>query len=221
MITLHGFPFSNYYNVVKHVLMFKGLPFEEQMEWGGNEAYLAISPVGKIPALTTADGGHLSESVVCCDYLEEAYPEHPLYPVDPYQRARVRQVMKVSELYIELACRRLLKYVFSNTEAPAVVQEEVNEVLQRGIDAMNRICSFSPYVLGSEQTMADIFLRYVMVVAGMASSSILKRDIAAEMPGMADWLAMMAETDIARKIDADQEANGPAFFQMLAERFNN
>ena len=28
MITLHGFAFSNYYNIVKHVLMHKQLPFE-------------------------------------------------------------------------------------------------------------------------------------------------------------------------------------------------
>ena len=35
----------------------------------------------------------------------------------------------------------------------------------------------------------------------------------------AEWEAMMADSDISRKIDADQEANGPAFFNHLKERF--
>ena len=91
MITLHGFSYSNYYNIVKHVLMHKGIPFEEDLQYGGEEAYLAISPLGKIPAITTEQGGHLSESSVCCDFLEETYPEQPLYPTDVFGRARVRQ----------------------------------------------------------------------------------------------------------------------------------
>ena len=219
MITLHGFAFSNYYNIVKHVLMHKQLPFEEDLNFGGTEEYLKISPVGKIPSMTTEDGRHLSETTACCDYLEEAYPDHALYPADAFDRARVRQVMKISELYLELPCRRLLRYVFSNTEAPEAVQEEVNEVLQRGIDAMNALCVFDPYVLGSELTMADIYLRYVLKVATLGASGKLGRDIIGEMDGLEAWDTMMGESEIARKIDADQEANGPAFFNMLQERF--
>ena len=30
------------------------------------------------------------ESVICGEYLDEQYPEKPLLPRDPYQRARVR-----------------------------------------------------------------------------------------------------------------------------------
>ena len=221
MITLHGFAFSNYYNIVKHVLLHKGLEFEEDLNFGGTADYLKISPVGKIPSMTTADGGHLSESSVCCDYLEDAYPEPALYPADALGRAQVRQVMKVSELYLELSCRRLLRYVFTNTDAPDVVKNEVNEVLQRGIDAMNALCRFEPYVLGSEITMADIYLRYVLKVAGMAASGKLGRDLMSEIHGMAEWEAMMADSDIARKIDADQEANGPAFFKMLQEHLGD
>jgi glutathione S-transferase len=73
MIKLHGFAYSNYYNIVKHVLLHKGIPFTEDLQFGGTEDYLALSPVGKIPSMTTDDGGNLSESSVCCDYLEEAF----------------------------------------------------------------------------------------------------------------------------------------------------
>lgn len=218
MITLHGFAFSNYYNIVKHTLMHKGIPFEEDLQFGGTDAYLGISPVGKIPSMTTEQGGHLSEASVCCDYLEEAYPERsPLYPSDPFARAQVRQVMRIAELYLELPSRRLLRYAFTNTEAPEDIKQEVREVTRRGIDAMNRLCSFAPWVLGGEMSMADIYLRYVLKVVAMGSAR-LDWDIAADIDGLPAWDAMMAESDIAKKIDADQEANGPAFFNMLKER---
>ncbi len=219
MITLHGFSYSNYYNIVKHVLLHKGLAFEEDLQFGNSEDYLAISPLGKVPAITTEDGEHLSESSVCCDYLEEAYPDaNPLYPDDVIGRAKVRQVMKVSELYLELPARRLIPFAVTNSEVPEALATEVTEVLERGIKAMNLLSAFKPYVLGAEITLADIYLRYVLSVVDLASGK-LKRDFADEIGGLKDWRAMMADTDIARRVDADQEANGPAFFAYLNERY--
>jgi len=220
MITLHGFSYSNYYNVVKHVLMHKAIPFQEDLTFGGTDAWLAISPLGKVPAITTEQGGHLSETSVICDYLEETYPDYPLYPADSFARARVRQLMKVSELYLELPCRRLIGYVFSNKEAPAELQAEVRQVVERGIGAMTRLCEFNPYLAGGDLTMADIYVRYVLSVVGMAGSTKLAWNIAAEIPGLAEWSAMMAESDIARKVDADRDANAPEFFNMIKKRFS-
>ena len=220
MIKLHGFAFSNYYNIVKHVLMHKDIPFEEDLQFGGTDAYLEISPVGKIPSMTTEQGSHLSESSVCCDYLEDAYPEQaPLYPADPDGRGKVRQVMKVSELYLELPSRRLIPFAFQNTDAPEELKQEVRATLERGIEAMNRLCVFEPYVLGGEMTMADIYLHYVLKVVNLAGSAKLEWDIVAQIDGLAEWDAMMGESEISKKIDADQEANAPEFFGHLKERF--
>ena len=33
MLTLQGFPFSNYHNIVKHTLMYKGIPFEASIAY--------------------------------------------------------------------------------------------------------------------------------------------------------------------------------------------
>jgi glutathione S-transferase len=219
MITLHGFAYSNYYNIIKHVLLHKGLPFEEDLQFGNAEDYLAISPLGKVPAITTAGGGHLSESSVCCDYLEETYPDAaPLYPSDTYARAQVRQVMKISELYLELAARRLIPFSITKSAVPETLASEVSGVLERGIKGINQLCSFDPYTLGSKITLADIYLRYVLSVVDIASNK-LSRDFCAEVDGLVDWRAMMTDTDIARRIDADRDANGPAFFAYLKKRF--
>lgn len=52
-------------------------------------AFLMLNPKGLVPVLI--DQGHtLTESRVINEYLEEAYPQVPLMPSDPYARAEVR-----------------------------------------------------------------------------------------------------------------------------------
>lgn len=211
MITLHGFASSNYYNIVKHVLLYKEISFEEHLVYSGGEEWLAISPVGKIPALTTEHGRHLSETAVICDYLEEAYPDKPLYPADAADRARVRQIMKVAELYLELPCRRLIAYAFSNKQPPEAVLADVRHVTQRGIGAMTRLCRFDPCIAGGEFSMADIYVLYVNAVVHGIGSRLLEWDILAEIPGMKGWGRRMRDCDIARRIEADRVANEPEF----------
>ena len=214
MITLHGFSYSNYYNIVKHVLLYKNIPFAEDTQYGGNDEFLALSPAGKIPALTTEGGVKLSESSVCCDYLEETYPEKPLYPADSTTRAQVRQMMRISELYLELPCRRLIPFVFAKKAVPAALDEEVRSVVSRGIGALNRIGSFDPYIAGVKLTMADIYLHYVMSVVALTKAS-LDWDIAAEIQGLKEWQTLMASSDVSKKVDADREANQEEFFATM------
>ena len=221
MITLHGFAASNYYNIVKYVLLYKEIPFQERLVYGGGDEWLAISPVGKIPALTTSDGLHLSETTVICDYLEEVYPERPLYPAEPGPRARVRQIMKVSELYLELSSRRLIAYAFSGKPAPEAALADVRHVTRRGIGAMQRLCQFSPYIAGADFTMADIYVHYANAVVSSIGSRQLDWDILAEIPGMKEWNRDMRDTDIARAIEADRRANEPEFTAYITNYLAN
>jgi glutathione S-transferase len=47
-----------------------------------------LNPSGRVPILD--DGFVLPESAVIMEYLEERYPQPPLLPVDPAERARAR-----------------------------------------------------------------------------------------------------------------------------------
>ncbi|MER1972414.1 MAG: glutathione S-transferase family protein [Psychrobacter alimentarius] len=211
MITLHGFPTSNYYNIVKHALLYKEIPFQEHLIFTDNDKLLAVSPVGKVPAITTDEGVTLSESSVICDFIEEAYPDIPLYPESATERAIVRQIMKIAELYFELPSRRLIPYVFSGTQAPDTLKQEVRQVLARGIPALNQLCQFSPWIAGEALTMADIYMHYVNVVVIGCASTQLDWDVLAEIPGMKEWNKTMSQSDIAQKIEADRVANMPEF----------
>jgi glutathione S-transferase len=215
MITLHGFAASNYYNLVKHLLLYKALPFQENLLYAGSEALLAISPVGKVPVITTSEGFHLSESSVICDFIEETYPETPLYPENAGERAVVRQIMKIAELYFELPSRRLIPYAFSGTEAPESVKAEVRQVLSRGVTALNRLCQFSPWIAGEQFTMADIYVYYVNTIVSAFGSSQLDWDVLAEIPGMKEWNYSMSQSAIAQSIETDRQANMPEFMQKV------
>ena len=215
MMTLHGFAASNYYNLVKHVLLYKQLPFTENLIYGGSEELLAISPAGKVPVITTQEGLYLSESSVICDFIEETYPAIPLYPDNAGERAVVRQIMKMAELYFELPSRRLIPYVFSGTEIPESVKTEVRQVLTRGVTALSRLCQFSPWIAGEQFTMADIYVYYVNTIVSAFGSSQLNWDVLAEIPGMKQWSDAMSQTVIAQQVEADRLANMPDFMQQV------
>ncbi|MEM8499167.1 MAG: glutathione S-transferase family protein [Pseudomonadota bacterium] len=217
MITLHGFAASNFYNAVKHVLMYKQIPFEENEVFGGGEEWHSISPLGKVPAITTQDGHYLSESSVICHYLEEVYPDIPLYPADPVARGQVRQIMKIAELYLEVPTRRLVGYHFSGKPAPDSLKAEVRHVVERGIGGMQRLCHFSPWIAGQQFSMADIYVHYVNAVVGQIGSKELEWDIIGEISGMREWRERMKDSDIAKQVEKEREANVPKFAAYIKE----
>lgn len=101
MLKLHGTPISNFYCIAKQALQEKGIAFETVHVMANQESdYLAKSPMGKIPALETGHG-FLTETNVILEYLDATHPEPALYPQEPFARARVQQLIKVVELYVE------------------------------------------------------------------------------------------------------------------------
>jgi len=53
------------------------------------DAYLKLNPNGVVPTLIH-DDAVITDSGVICEYLEEVFPETPMLPSDPVERARVR-----------------------------------------------------------------------------------------------------------------------------------
>jgi glutathione S-transferase len=74
----------------------KGLAFETvplDLDAGQHQAadYARLSLTQRVPTLEEGEFS-LSESSAIIEYLDEAYPETRVYPLDPQQRARARQV---------------------------------------------------------------------------------------------------------------------------------
>lgn len=216
MLKLHGFSVSNYSNMVKQCLLEKGIEFEQLDARPGQEAeFLAKSPMGKIPCLETSEG-FLTETPVILNYLEEVYPESPMYPTDPFAKAKAEEIILVSALYIELVARRHLGFTHFGRERCEVAYTEVRPQVGKGLQALQKLASFDPYVMGSEFGNADIFLYHSVRLA----RDILKRtydwDIMEEMPELAAHAAAMDERDITKLVIADHEQAMAALMAQLA-----
>jgi ganglioside-induced differentiation-associated protein 1 len=74
--------------------------------------FLALNPKAVVPVLVH-DGAVIVESTVICEYAEETFPENPLYPVTPLERARVRIWTKAVDEELHPACSALT-YVVSH-----------------------------------------------------------------------------------------------------------
>ncbi|MDI1442742.1 glutathione S-transferase family protein [Polyangium sp. 6x1] len=70
--------------------------------------FLAVNPRGKVPVLVH-DGLVIAESNAIVEYLEERFPESPLWPRDVATRAKARQLAAEADGYIAPVQRRLFQ----------------------------------------------------------------------------------------------------------------
>lgn len=205
MLKLHGFAISNYYNAVKHAMLYKGLEFEEvYVQPNQSPEMLEKSPMGKVPVLET-EHGTLTEANIIMEYLDEVYPEKPLYPSDPFAKAKVKQLLKTVELYIEGPAHELVPALMG-MELPDYKKVNANTVLNRGLPALQRLAVFGPYICGKELSAADIFVYHAIKLSKTLSKVVLKRSIVDEVEGLAAFMRLIDETDIAKKVIADNKA---------------
>lgn len=211
-ITLCGFAVSNYYNKVKLSLLEKGVPFAEAMvATSQKEEMLAESPMGKVPFLRTPQGP-ITESQVITEYIEEAFPESPLYPRDLYQRARCRELIEHIELYLELPARRLYAEAFFGGKVSDETKAEAARELEKGLKSFARMVSFSPFIGGDAFTHADCAAWVHLPLVSQATKKIYGRDFLDEfLPTAKPYLKLISERPHAQKVNADRKAGMEAF----------
>ena len=206
---LHGIPFSNYYNMAKHAVLFKGIACEFVTTRPSQEPdYLAKSPMGKIPLLET-EQGCITETDVILDYLDEVFPTPRLFPQDAFARAKVRQLMKVQELYIETPAHNLIGLVFGRDLAQHVKDASQAEA-RKGLAALARLVQFGPWIAGGEFTAADIVVFHSFVLSNRLTKLSYGWDMLPEVPGLVAWFERVGALDITQRIMADNQAAADA-----------
>lgn len=204
MLTLCGFSASNYYNKVKLALLEKGLPFTEELAWIG-ETDRSASPLGKVPYLRTPQGP-LSESAVIADYIEAAHPQPALIPADPYQAAKVRELITFLELHLELVARNLYPQAFFGGTVSESARDKVGAQLQKNIAGFAQLAKFSPCVAGDSFTLADCAAIVHLPLVSAATKIVYGRDFLADLP-VREYLARMGERPHVQRVNADRKAS--------------
>jgi glutathione S-transferase len=209
MLVLHGSPISNYYNKVKLALLEKGVPFEEAYAatHSSDEAVLSASPLGKIPFITTPDGG-LCESQPILEWLETQWPLPPLLPADAFAAAKVRELTTFIDWHLEIVARQLYGPAFFGgaplSEANSV---RIKRQLVENIAAFKRIAKFAPFVAGDQFTQADCAAFNHLPLVAMASKAVYGEDLL--QAGGIDhrgYCKRIAERPTAQKVVADRKS---------------
>ena len=210
VLKLCGFHISNYFNKARIAMLEKGVDFEldPSCRPSQEEAFLARSPMGKVPFVEMDGGAQLSESQVICEYLEDAYPQKPLYPRDALERARVRELITIMELHMELVARRLYGQVFFgrpplSDEAKRAVEKE----LARGVRAFRMRAKFDPYVAGAELTLADCAAFVHLPLVSLATKLAYGRDFLEESPEVKPYIRTLGERPAFKRVNDDRKAS--------------
>ncbi|MDP1612871.1 MAG: glutathione S-transferase [Sulfuritalea sp.] len=211
-ITLCGFSVSNYYNKVKLSLLEKNIPFAEAVVFTSQkEEMLAESPMGKVPFLRTPRGV-LSESQVLTEFIEDSWPEPPLYPRDAFERAKCRELIEHLELHIELPARRLYAEAFFGGSVSEETKKEVASLLEKGLKSLARLARFAPFIGGDSFTHADCAAWVHLPLVSQATRKIYQRDFIDEfLPQAKAYIKLIGERPHAQKVNEDRKAGMEAF----------
>ena len=204
MLKLHGMSRSNYYNLARACLIYKGIPFEEVKAVPSQEEdYLSKSPMGKVPCLET-EQGFISETLAIAEYLDALQPERPLLPTEPYARGKALELLRHVELDIELTARRCLPAAFFGAEASEELKATTKKDLVRGVRAISRLYVCEPYATGSEFNLADLYTYFSFGLAGAIVQKIYGEDLLAELPQVRALMERLADEPSIRELEAAQ-----------------
>jgi len=152
---------------VRLALHFKALPFEyiavhlakgEQHQ----SAHLERNPLHTVPLLEVEEGGHtihIPQSVAIVEYLEERYPEKPLFPKDLSARAAMRALVEQINSGIQpFHNLSTLKYVKDTLHSDE--KQFAGNFLHAGLDQLEALArrTAGTFMVGDQFTWADACL---------------------------------------------------------------
>jgi RNA polymerase-associated protein len=186
MLTLYDAPRCPYCARARIALAEKGLEYEVlEVDLNDRPAWIyEKNSTGRVPVIEE-DAWVLPESSVILEYLDERYPEPPLLPADPADRARARVWIFRHDDFTKPY------YALRRGEDGAA--ERFDEQLAKLDDALSR----QPWLTGAEYGLADIaYVPWVLRARDMLGVSL------DSFPALRGWLERLEERPaIAREVE--------------------
>ena len=165
-----------------------------------SESYLAINPLGTVPALVLDDGSCLTEVIGACLYLEGFYPERPLMGAPGQEQAQVVSWDHLLFMGVFQPVAEIFRNGNPNFAGRALPGnpdlEQIPELVERGRlrlaegwRMVDRQLAEHDFLAGSRFTLADIDL---MIVAEFATWAA-KFPVPEECSHIQDWLPRAQE----------------------------
>jgi glutathione S-transferase len=137
----------------------------EQIDLGSmqhkSQAYAAINPLMRVPALVLDDGTVITESIAICRYFESLHPAPPMFGESGLEQAMVEMWTRRVELHLFFPVMQAFRHLH-----PAMKAMEVPQVAEWGEANKARVADFlpildrqlqgRPFVAGARYSVADI-----------------------------------------------------------------
>ena len=205
---LHGLPLSPFVRKTRVALELKGFEYESVDVFPGTRTpeYLAISPLGKIPAFEDGDVV-LCDSNVIIEYLEDQYPEIPVRPTHIADRARSRWLEEwgdsqpfspfAGDIFMEQMTKPF------QTKEPAdmsVVENSIENLVPPLLDYSESQLPEEGFIFG-EMGVADIAMTTAMINASYAGYEV----DASRWPKVAAHLELVMDHPVVVKCMQSEE----------------
>jgi glutathione S-transferase len=159
MLKLFTFATSPYARKIQIVLDYKGVPYESCercYSLDRKEDLCEASKRAEVPVLQLSDGRTIADSTIIAEYLEQVYPDPPVYPKDAFERARARMIEDLCDRSFDAIG---FGYFFGilRKDAPeaASMQEAAKRECLAMIEIFERELGERPFFCGDSPTIAD------------------------------------------------------------------
>ena len=157
---LYSLPLSPNAARVRLAIYRKGLDIEISPPLGGglkSAEFLALNPLGQIPALELDDGRVITESAVILEYLEDRFPEHSLRPDDIEDLALARMFLRLPDFHVRTAIGPLFGMLKPDNRDPAKI-EAAFVSLHQGLAYIDHFLGGGSWAVGDKPSIADCAL---------------------------------------------------------------
>jgi glutathione S-transferase len=211
MIKVYGLHGSPFVRKVFVALDIKNIPYEivPQMPFSGDQEYLKINPLGKVPTLVDGELT-IGDSKVICRYLESAYPDPALYPADIADRAMADWYEDlcggaVAEMAAGIFFQRFMRpFAFKEEPDEELVSKITEKRLPPMLDYLESQVPADGFVFG-EFTMADLSIASPFFNAAYAGYDV----DASRWPAMAGLIARVrALPEVAAVLEKEAKSLG-------------
>jgi glutathione S-transferase len=173
-LIVYGGSLSPFVRKVCVVMAEKGVEFtvENVNPFAPPPEFLTISPLKRIPVLRDTDQPEpntLSDSSVICDYLEHKFPNPPLYPKDPFLRARALWYEEYADSILAqtigpgLFFQRVVKKMMKQQPDEALCAATMTEKLPPLFDYLEKEIGDREYFVGNAFSIADVTVGTMLV----------------------------------------------------------
>ena len=200
---------------VRLAIYHKGLAIERAIEIVPPPAtglkgaeYLAINPMGQIPALQLDSGVVIPDSAAIIEYLEDAFPTPSLRPDRLEDLARARLFLRIPDIQF-LNAPRILFGMRAPEDRKADLVDPAMANIERALDNIGQFLDpdAGPWAIGGKVSIADCALVPVLNVIARLAATYQRDDLLGARPKLASyWQAALTDPVNARFIGEQRAA---------------